>query len=480
MTAGRIVALILGVLFAPAAIGLAVGGIALIATFGTLRNADGFLESTTYDLYSDGHALTSSNFAVAPHPGDWWPADVVAEVAIDVTSRAAGPVFVGIGPADEVALYLAGVARDEVRSLGWRRNDATYRSFDGGAPAGAPGAQTFWAVSAQGTGPQQLQWNVERGSWTVVVMNADGSAPIAVGMVGAARVPILPFIGVGMLVAGILLGLLVAGLLVLALRRGRGGSTGASAGSGEQHHWAAPGPGSRRPVSAAYPLALEARLDEPLSRGLWLIKWFLAIPHFIVLAFLWMAFVLLTAIAFFAILFTGRYPRGIFDFNVGVLRWSWRVIYYATSVLGTDRYPPFTLADADYPARLDVVYPERLSRGLVLVKWWLLAIPHYIIVGFLTSGLIWWATDVGSGDGYLEIGGGLIGILAIVAGIILLFSGRYPTGLFELLVGFNRWVFRVAAYAALMTDEYPPFRLDIGGGESASSPDGSSAVAQTI
>lgn len=206
-------------------------------------------------------------------------------------------------------------------------------------------------------------------------------------------------------------------------------------------------------------------MDEPLSRGLWLIKWFLAIPHFIVLAFLWIAFGLLTFIAFFAILFTGRYPRSIFDFNVGILRWSWRVAYYCTNVLGTDRYPPFSLSDDDYPARLDIQYPERLSQGLVLVKWWLLAIPHYLIVGVFTSGLVWWATDVGEGDLFLEIGGGLIGVLVLVAAVILLFSGRYPRALFDLVMGLNRWVFRVAAYVALMRDEYPPFRLDIGGSE---------------
>ena len=216
-----------------------------------------------------------------------------------------------------------------------------------------------------------------------------------------------------------------------------------------------------------HPARLEARLDAHLNRWLWLVKWALALPHFIILGFLFIAFVLVTFGAFFAILFTGRYPRSIFAVNVGVLRWTWRVTYYAaTGGLGTDRYPPFSLSpQPGDPATLDIEYPARLSRGLVLVKWWLLAIPHYVVLGVLLgSGSAWWA----AGDSErAPARAGLLGILVVIAAVVLLFTGRYPRALFDLVVGLNRWVFRVAAYAALMTDAYPPFRLDQGGAEPA-------------
>ncbi|HET6875407.1 MAG TPA: DUF4389 domain-containing protein, partial [Acidimicrobiales bacterium] len=215
----------------------------------------------------------------------------------------------------------------------------------------------------------------------------------------------------------------------------------------------------------AYPVHVEATLDPRVSRWLWLVKWILAVPHFIVLAFLWMAFVVASVGAFFSIAFTGRYPARLFEFNVGVLRWSWRVHYYTFGALATDQYPPFTLADVpDYPAHLEIDYPNHLSRGLVWVKWWLLAIPHYLVVGVFVGGGTWaaWQTHNTS---FSWVPGGLLGLLVLIAAVVLLVTGRYPRQIFDFVLGLNRWILRVCAYAALMTDEYPPFRLDMGGHE---------------
>ena len=194
---------------------------------------------------------------------------------------------------------------------------------------------------------------------------------------------------------------------------------------------------------------MKGDLSRPPGRALWLIKLLLLVPHFIILVFLCIAFVFVTIIAFFAILFSGKYPRSLFDFNVGVLRWTWRVGFYGFQALATDVYPPFSLKTRDYPADLDVAYPEKLTQWLVLFKWFL-AIPHFAILAFLAGG---GASSEGSPQG------GLLLVLVIITAFVLLFTKRYLKDIFTLVMGINRWIYRVIAYVMLMTDEYPHFRL---------------------
>ncbi|MGB6205603.1 DUF4389 domain-containing protein [Mycobacterium sp.] len=215
----------------------------------------------------------------------------------------------------------------------------------------------------------------------------------------------------------------------------------------------------------SHPVRVRGDLDPALSRWQWLVKWILAIPHYIVLFFLTIAVVVVWVIALFAILITGKYPRALFDFTVGVMRWRWRVAFYALTALGTDKYPPFSLQSKDeYPADLEVDYPEHLNRGLVLIKWWLLAIPHYLILfAFFAAG--WRALMLNPNNSVAYLAPPLIAILLVIALVGLLFTGRYPKGLYDFVIGINRWAIRVRAYTSLLRDEYPPFRLDQGSRE---------------
>ncbi|GIF45333.1 DUF4389 domain-containing protein [Actinoplanes xinjiangensis] len=216
-----------------------------------------------------------------------------------------------------------------------------------------------------------------------------------------------------------------------------------------------------------YPLRVEARRDEFLSRWLWLVKWLLLIPHYLALLVLWTGLVVLTLVAYLALLFTGRYPAAIRAYNLGVLRWTWRVGFYGYWALGTDRYPPFTLADVpDYPARLHLESGAPGPRWLPLVAW-LFAVPHLMLLGALNSTMSSAAQDTWR---YAPIS--VVTAVLLVGAIGLLFTGRYPGGLHDLLIGVARWGLRVAAYLTLLTPRYPPFRLDQGGSEPDPAPDG--------
>ncbi|HXF51728.1 MAG TPA: DUF4389 domain-containing protein [Dehalococcoidia bacterium] len=185
-----------------------------------------------------------------------------------------------------------------------------------------------------------------------------------------------------------------------------------------------------------YPLTYDVAYPERLSRWLIFVKWLLAIPHLVVLYVLQIVAQLLTFLSFFAILFTGRFPRGMFDFNVNIYRWAANVSAYVG--LMRDEYPPFSGEPGRYPVTFDIEYPERLSRWLIFVKW-LLVIPNVIVLVLLAL---------------------VAAVLYIVVFFAILFTGRFPRGLFDFVVGVNRWSYRANAYSSwLMTDRYPPFSL---------------------
>jgi hypothetical protein len=439
---------------------LLLGGVALVAAHLTQRDDDGFYTSPTSRLATATYALTGEDIDlgdVRGGPADWSVEELDARTRIHVDPAGDAPLFVGIAPQSAVDAYLRGVDRDRVRDAGHHMGgDARYTRVPGARTPEPPGTQRIWAASSSGPGTQTVEWKPRGGRWAVVVMRADGGRDVAADVSVGVRLGVLLWIGLGLLAAGVLAAGGAAGLLIAGARTGGGGTVAgplapavAAAGTQEDARSVA------AVAASAYPVDVRAELDEPLSRWLWIVKWFLAIPHAIVLSFLWVAFVVLTIVAFFAILITGRYPRAIFDFNVGVLRWSWRVGYYGWAALGTDRYPPFTLGPADYPADLEIPYPERLSRMKVLFKWWLLAAPHLAI---LAAFFGWWNAAWTWGPTTVQPPG-LLGVLVVVAGVVLLVTGRYPRDVFELVVGIARWAVRVAAYFALMRDEYPPFRL---------------------
>jgi hypothetical protein len=181
-------------------------------------------------------------------------------------------------------------------------------------------------------------------------------------------------------------------------------------------------------------LQFDVAYPERLSRLLIFIKWLLIIPHAIVLGFIGIGLYITTFIAWFAILITGNYPRGLWDFAVMVLRWQARLSAYIT--MQRDEYPPF--GDGDYPIQFELAYPERLSRGLIFVKW-LLIIPHAIV---------------------LQILGYALAVVMLFVWFAILFTGRYPRGMFDFVTGYTRWSLRVSTYALLLTDAYPPFSFD--------------------
>jgi hypothetical protein len=197
------------------------------------------------------------------------------------------------------------------------------------------------------------------------------------------------------------------------------------------------------PPPAAYPVRLDAERQPEYNRFLPLVKWLLAFPHYIVLALIGIAALFAIVVAFFAVLITGRFPRGLFDFVAGTLRWGYRVFAYV--YLLTDQYPPFSLGlEPDYPVRVEIDYPETVARWRPLVAW-LLAIPYV----FVASILVYVAA-----------------IVAFIGVFVILFTRELPEGMFKLILIPARWQLRGHVYSLWMATVYPPFDWD----ESATRP----------
>ena len=193
------------------------------------------------------------------------------------------------------------------------------------------------------------------------------------------------------------------------------------------------------------PVSLGVEYPEQLSRLHLLLKVFfgflyVGIPHGIILLVLSLVATVLYVIAFFAILFTGRYPRGMFDFILGYLAWGTRVDAYTN--LMTDRYPPFALTVDDYPAAIGIEYPEQVSRITAALRF---------LFGFIYVG-------IPHGIALLVLGIVAL-VLLVVSAFAILFTGSYPRGLFDFIEGVMRWGLRVNAYLYLLDDHYPPFSL---------------------
>ncbi|GAA4476779.1 hypothetical protein GCM10023190_14990 [Enteractinococcus fodinae] len=467
------VMLVVGVLLMLLGIGLIIAGAVLLSAGAAQRDGQ-FLTTDAHRYQTTGHAIASPPLTLEleeTETAELPPLEDIANFQIRATPVIPDQeLFVGVAEATDAAAYLDDVPHAVLEDVTWTQQeqfsdewtwdtevDQRLQEVAGSATPAAPAEEDIWVESTTGTGTQDLTFELQEGQWTLVVLNADGTRPVWVDLQAGARTELMDPVSPGLLIAGIV-GLVLGIPLLLLGAAGLGRDIDQD--HPQQHHGLSPAATTSGAAVPVYPLAFSGHLDGQLSRGLWLVKWLLAIPHYIVLALLWFALVVTTIAAGIVILFTARYPRSLFAFSVGVLRWSWRVGFYGYLALGTDRYPPFTLAHAAYPAELDVPYPAQLSRGLVLVKWWLLALPHILLLGIIAGGggVVW----LGAGNTSASWGFSLLGLLVLIAAIGLLFTGRYMAGLFALVIGLNRWTYRVSTYVLLLRDEYPPFRLDQG------------------
>ena len=193
--------MVVGTIAGLLALGLLAGGCALVGVDQTQRDDDGFLMSPTKDFSTPTYAIVSDSADLDTEGADWALDTFLGTVRI--RSESDRPVFVGIGPADDVTQYLGGVERDEVDDLD-SSGDPEYSRNSGGAPTGPPGDETFWVASTAGAGERTLEWEPEDGDWRAVVMNEDASRGVSAELSIGAELDSILWIGIGLLVAGAL------------------------------------------------------------------------------------------------------------------------------------------------------------------------------------------------------------------------------------------------------------------------------------
>jgi hypothetical protein len=219
----RIALIVTGAITGLAAAGLlAVGGVALWGD--SEKDADGYLSTDSHRFAASTHALASESLDVDLDGAEWlMDSEAFGEVRLEVAPRSDEPVFVGIAQTDKVSQYLRGVAHTSVSDVDSWPFETNYaeRAIAGDRRPAPPGEQSIWAASAQGAGAQTLEWDIEDGDWSVVVMNADGSAGVDAGVTAGAKVPFLTELGWSAIGTGAFFLIAAAGLLVLGIRTPR-------------------------------------------------------------------------------------------------------------------------------------------------------------------------------------------------------------------------------------------------------------------
>jgi hypothetical protein len=225
MGAKRILLLVFGSLLALLGLAVTIAGATALIAYGTSRDDDGYFTTSTQRFQTPRHALVSEEVDLGSE-GDAAGAVSLGDLA-DVRVRAESvggeAVFVGIGPRSQVAAYLDGVAYDEVTDVDYDPFRATYAPHRGSRTPAAPAQQDFWAARVSGPGQQTLNWELESGTWSLVVMNADAAPVVAADLQLGVKIKILLPLGIGLLVGGLIaLGIGIT-MIVFGARGGGGG-----------------------------------------------------------------------------------------------------------------------------------------------------------------------------------------------------------------------------------------------------------------